>query len=405
MTSPSKPVVRVLDDWVKSYLVWTHPTSPPEVFHKWSALSAIAGALRRRVFFDYGHFHLHPNMYNVLIGPPGSMKSTAMRIGNKLLAKVPGVKFTVDSITREKLIQDISQANNQGASAMTAYCSEFSSFFSSSGPEMAVFLTDIYESPLIWSHSSKSGGQNTLNAPCLNLHACTTPETMAKQLPIHVVGLGLTSRTTFVQAEKARDRPYRTKKSPQDNELEGFLGNDLQAISTLSGEFDWASPSTDARYDKWYREFQKNPMAATNDERLRPWFSRKHTHLIKLSMCLAAGRRMEPLMRDEDLDSAFELCEEAEAAMGKAFSGFGAASTASSMDKIVELLYYATPLDAEGKQPWVEYGRLLDAMKRDIRRDEFDECLDTLQATGSIIKKVDDLGQAYYTISESFRED
>lgn len=343
-------------------------------------------------------------MYNVLIGPPGSMKSTAMRIGNSLLAKVPNVKFSVDSITRERLIQDISQANVEGASAMTVYCSEFSSFFSSSGPEMAVFLTDIYESPVKWAHSSKSGGQNTLNAPCLNLHACTTPETMAKQLPIHVVGLGLTSRTNFIQAELARDRPYRTKKTPTDNELEGYLANDLQVISTFSGEYDFDT-ETDNRYDKWYRDFQKNPKAATNDERLRPWFSRKHTHVIKLCMALAASRREIPVMVKEDLDTAFELCEEAEAVMGKAFSGFGAASTASPMEKIIELLYYATPVNEDGSPPLVSYAQLLDALRRDVRRDEFDECLDTLLATGSIVKSIDLKGQAYYTVSQSFRED
>jgi hypothetical protein len=403
MTFPSKRA-KVLDDWVKSYLVWTHPTSPPEIFHKWSALSAVAGALRRRVYFDYGHFHLYPNMYNVLIGPPGSMKSTAMRIGNALLSKVPNVKFSVDSITRERLIQDISQANQEGASAMTVYCSEFSSFFSSSGPEMAVFLTDIYESPVKWAHSSKSGGQNTLNAPCLNLHACTTPETMAKQLPIHVVGLGLTSRTNFIHAELARDRPYRTKKTPTDGEMEGYLINDLQVISTYSGEFDFDSEA-DSMYDKWYRGFQKNPKAATNDERLRPWFSRKHTHVIKLCMALAASRLEAPVMTKQDLATAFELCEEIEAVMGRAFSGFGAATTAQPMEKIIELLYYATPLQADGAPALVAYSQLLDALKRDIRRDEFDECLDTLLATGSIVKIIDGKGQPFYTVSQSFRED
>ena len=106
------------------------------------------------------------------------MKGSAMKIGQRLLFQIPGFEFSADSISREKLIQDMTGVYKNGASALTVYCSEFSSFFSTSGPEMAVFLTDIYEAQESWSHKTKTQSSQKIICPCLNLQACTTPEAM-----------------------------------------------------------------------------------------------------------------------------------------------------------------------------------------------------------------------------------
>jgi hypothetical protein len=356
-------------------MVYTFPTAPPEIFHKWSAISAVAGALQRRVYVQYDTFRLYPNMYNILIGPPGSMKTSAMRIGQKLLTSVPGIGFSVDSISREKLILDLTLEYKNGQSAMTAYCSEFSSFFSTSGPEMAVFLTDIYESPDSWSHKVKTGASSTILNACLNLQGCTTPETMAKSLPIHVVGLGLTSRTVFVHASNPRERDWRGNKSVEQDAMREHLMNDLQVIATMTGEYNF-TPDADAAYNSWYKEFQQNLSRATKDDRLKPYYSRKHTHIIKLCMILSAMRRDSLIMTITELNDAHALLRECEQVMGLAFMGFGASATATPMAKITEILYY--------HGDWMPHGVLLDMLKHDVRRQEFDECIETLVATKAI---------------------
>src|SRR3954464_12186530 len=116
---------RLLPNWIQAYLAYTAESESPEEYHKWVAISVIAGALRRRVFFPMGYFQLYPNQYIVMVGPPGRCKkSTAMRIGRALLGAVPDLKFTTDSVTRERLIQDLTQAHSDGHSSMTAYSSE-----------------------------------------------------------------------------------------------------------------------------------------------------------------------------------------------------------------------------------------------------------------------------------------
>ena len=387
MTSPSSPT-RKLEDWFEAYKVYTYPMPSPEIFHKFTALSTVAGALRRKVWIDVPEiFRLYPNMYNVLIGPPGAMKGSAMRVGQRMLMELPGFDYSVDSVSREKLIQDLQQSLNMGDSALTVYSSEFSSMFSTSGPEMASFLTDIYESPDKWSHRTKSQTISIIVNAALNLQACTQPETMAKSLPIHSVGLGLTSRIVFVFADTPRERDWRPSKDPQQGMIRQLLINDLHVITTLNGEYT-LEPEADEFYNQWYRPFMVAPHASTNDDRLRPYFSRKHTHVLKIAMALSAMRRDELVITLKELTDAFSILDEAEGVMGMSFSGFGAAVTATPMAKIMEIL--------SARARPVAYGELLDLLKRDVRRQEFDECIETLLATNAIRKS--DNGKLAYEI-------
>lgn len=364
----------------------------PEIFHKFTALSTVAGALRRKVWVEVPEiYRLYPNQYNVLIGPPGSMKGSAMRVGQKMLMELPGFDYSVDSISREKLIQDLQQSLNMGDCALTVYSSEFTSMFAISGPEMANFLTDIYESQDKWSYRLKNQASVTVTNACLNLQACTQPETMAKALPIHSVGLGLTSRIAFAYAEIPRDRDWKPKKDPAQTELRRLIVNDLQVMTTLNGEFTHDAEA-DKFYNQWYREHQQNPHAWTKDDRLKPYFSRKHTSINKIAMCLSAMRRDDLVITMRELREAFALLAEAEKVMPMAFSGFGVSSTAAPMAKIVEIL------SATGEP--MAYSELLSYLKRDVRRQEFDEILDTLVIMNNVRKgQIEGTGEFYFQIS------
>lgn len=366
-------------------MLYTYPSPSPEIFHKFTALSTVAGALRRKVWIEVPDiYRLYPNMYNILIGPPGAMKGSAMRLGQRMLTQLPGFDYSVDSVSREKLIDDMRAALKHGDSAVTIYSSEFSSMFSTSGPEMATFLTDIYESPEKWSHRTKSQQVTIITNACLNLQACTQPETMAKALPIHSIGLGLTSRIVYVFAEVPRERDWRqTTKDPQQEQIRQALINDLQVMTTLNGEYQLAKDA-DAFYNSWYRPFMQNQSSATKDDRLRPYYSRRHTHILKIAMALSAMRRDQLLITLKEIEDAMALLVEVEQVMSFAFSGFGMSLTAAPMAKIIEIL------SARGEP--IEYGQLFEYLKRDVRRMEFDECIETLTVTNAI-KKINVAGR------------
>ncbi len=360
--------------------MYTHSNEAPEDFHLWMALTTIAGVLRRNVRFEMGYFTVFPNLYTVLVSPPGRCKkSTAMRISREFLRKVDGINFTSDSISRERLIQDLSQCLKDDQSPMTAYSSEFASLLTTSGMDMVVFLTDIYDSPSEWSHKTKMGGTQKIIAPYLNLAGGTTPDWIARSLPLDTVGIGLTSRILFVYQDTPRIRPWRPKLSPEQIKLGELLAYDLRIISTLVGEFEFTDDA-DKRFDQWYKDRLDNPNTS-GDPRLNGYFERKPVHVLKVAMIVAASRHDELIITVDDLELTWDLLEKTEARMPKVFAAVGKNVLAFDLVQIVEAVAAAGPNGITERE-------LMQRFVHNVRREEMAEILATLVQMDTIVVTV-----------------
>lgn len=360
--------------WLEAYLAYTAESQSPEEYHLWTAISVIAGAIRRKAFFNMGYFLLYPNMYIVLVGPPGRCKkSTAMRMGKTLLEPVPGIEFTSDSTTRERLIQDLSQAYKDGQSALTAHSTEFASLLTSSGMDMVVFLTDIFDCPTTWSHKTKAGGTNTIKAPFLNMLGATTPDWLSKSMPLDTIGIGLTSRVVFVFQDTPRIKHWRPQLSEQQKMLAHLLTTDLIAISTISGEYR-LEPDADSMYSQWDIDHQRNPNPS-GDARLGGYYERKPMHLLKLSMIVAASKRNETIITVEDMQQALALFAKIEERMPKAFAGVGRNPINADRQDIYDTIVFTGGMTM---------GQLLEKYSYSLRKDELAEAVDTLMMIGKI---------------------
>jgi hypothetical protein len=361
--------------WLDAYLVYTAESESPEEYHLWTGISAIAGALRRRVFFDMGYFTLYPNMYIVLVGPAGRCKkSTAMRVGRQMLSGVPGLEFTTDSVTRERLIQDLSQAFKDGQSAMTAYSSEFASLLTSSGMDMVVFLTDIFDCPMEWSHKTKAGGTNKIKFPFLNLEGATTPDWISKAMPLDTVGIGLTSRIIFVFQDTPRIRDPFPKLSDDQKILGTLLIEDLARIADMSGEFKLTDEAR-AIYTDWYKDRTVNPNTS-GDPRLSGYFERKPMHLLKLAMIVSAAHKDETMINATDLINAMNLFAKVEERMPQVFASVGKNPINADKEEVFGALV--------GNKGGFTLGELLEKFSYSLRKEELLEVLDTLLTIGKV---------------------
>lgn len=378
----------MVPNWIDAYLAYTGESESPEEYHRWVAISVLAGVLRRRVFFPMGYFNLYPNQYIVLVGPPGRCKkSTAMRIGRTLIGEVSVVKFTTDSVTRERLIQDLTQASQDGHSSMTAYSSELATLLTSSGLDMVSFLTDIYDSPPEWSHQTKMGGTNKIKAPYLNLIAATTPVWMAKALPMDTVGIGLTSRIIFVFQDTPRVRHPFPELSQEQLELQKMLIHDLNQIATVSGEFKLTVDSKEF-YRQWYESRTLQPNTS-GDSRLDGYFERKPMHVLKVAMAVSAAVKNSTVLEVEDIKGAMLLLESAEATMPKVFANVGKNPLSADTDEV------HVAIKAAGTEG-ILGGELARRFKHSLRRDELIEVLETLMTRGEI--KMAGSPVSYYAI-------
>lgn len=366
---------RNLPNWIQAYLAFTNEAESPEIFHRWVALSGIAGALRRSVWFNMGYFKLYPNLYIVLVSPPGRCKkSTAMRMGKGPLMQVPAVKFGVDSTSRERLIVDLSASLADGQSSMTSHSSEFATMLTTSGMDMVVFLTDIYDSPEEWTHRTKSGGTSKILSPCFNFMAGTTPDWISRAMPLDTVGIGLTSRILFVYSDEPRIRDPFPELSDDQKALRELLIADLIDISTIQGEYT-LSPTAKEYYRQWHKG-ERVSETTHAEPRLSGYHERKPMHLLKVAMALTASMGNTREIQEETLHDALSFLKEIETPMARVFSSVGKNPLASDYGSVRDFI---VDLD-EG----VSRGELLSRFKHNVRREELDEVIDTLIAIGDI---------------------
>lgn len=382
---------RLLPNWITAYLAYTNESESPESFHAWVAISTIAGVLRRRVYFDMGYFILFPNLYVVLVSPPGMCKkSTAMRISRPIIGDVPGINFTVDSTTRERLAQDLAQSYADGQAAMTAYSTEFASLLTSSAMDMVTFLTDIYDCPNEWTHKTKHSGSATIKYPYLNLLAATTPDWLSRSMPLDTVGIGLTSRIIFVYSDEPRVRDPFPTLSKEQKELAGLLTKDLIVISNSSGRFV-LDDAADKYYRSWYITRREEIKA---DSRLTGYFERKPMHMLKVAMIIAAAVGHEQdwegnnVITLDTVKGAESLLGTIEEPMARVFTGVGRNPLAFDIEQsLVTIL---------SRPEGITFAQLLDMYKHSVRKQELEEVLDTLRVTGHIRMTPTEHGPKYF---------
>jgi len=362
--------------WLRGYLAFTDSQESPESFHLWTGISTIAAALRRKVWFDHAYFEVFPNMFIVLVSPPGRCKkSTAMRIGRSIGQVVPGVTYSVDSTSRERLITDLSQTNVDGHSSLTVQSSEFASFVATSAMDMVMFLTDIFDSPNIWTHRTKGGGTQEIKNAWLNLQAGTTPDWLSKGLPLDTIGTGLNSRIVYVFESEPRIRPAIQRLTPTQIAMKDALIADLTAIANMSGEMKMDDDTFRYYNNEWYPEHLSGS-GRSADPRMASYYERKHIHAIKLAMIMCAQYSDQMTITRQHFDEAIMTLEEVEKKMPQAFAGMGRNPLQNDMEQVLG--------DMLMRREGTTRSELIIKFGYNLRIEELDEIINTLLAAKRI---------------------
>lgn len=330
-----KHTERILQgNWLSYYSLYTEESESPDSYHLWTGLSILASAVRRNVWLNQGTYILYGNLYVVLVGPPGKVrKSTCIRLGRRLLLETEGINFSADSITREELIRSLGKISTTSKqAALTIHSTEMSSLIEPSGIKMIQFLTDIFDGDFKWRYATKGQGKDTIINPVLNILAATTPSWIADGLPADVIGHGFTSRVIFIYAEERRYlRPF--PKEPDANLIKD-LQFDLDHISRLEGPFSWGK-GTKQVYSDIYDEIDKNK---PDDYRIEGFHNRKDIHVLKVAMLLSISESDSLIIRPTDIETAYDVLNTIEQAMGKTFSAVGKYDHAVDYERIVEAI-------------------------------------------------------------------
>lgn len=351
---------RELGNWLEAFLDYAKPISetPTELLY-WSGVSAIAGALQRKVWIDQARYQLYPNFYIVFVADPGVIqKSTTINSAIRLLKKVPTVTIAPDATTWEGFIKFMEEKHQSDdvltddltkeqtkSSAVTISASELSTFLDPKNMPMMSALTKLWDCEDIFVKLTKFSGTEELEKPCVNLIGGTTPAWIRESFDRWSREGGFVSRTIFLYgSEKRQLIAFPKTKQPKDHEAkEARLIADLNAISSLKGEYRLHVKMIELG-EEWYREHDRKVKSPGYVES-SGFKDRKQAHILKLCMVIAASLGESLVILPEHWLEAVERINLAEQDFPLAFS---------SIDDRTELRPYNEFLKVMRKEKKVE---------------------------------------------------
>lgn len=340
---------RNFDDWLKAYTEFTKFSEAPTNIHFFAGVSAIAGALGRKVFFGMGYFKWYPNFYIIVVARPGiATKSTSIGLAADLLRDIPGVHIGPSSITWQALVQFMGGITEQveingdfhTMSQATFVASELGTLIDFSNRELIDVLVDLWDGKTgSWEKMTKTNGMEAIVNPWISLIAGVTPAWLAANVPETAIGGGFTSRCIFVYgAEKAQIIAYPHKHIPKDfDEFRQKLLADLEQISLLKGEFK-LTPDAEKYGEAWYNDLWRNTPEHLLFTRNQGYLARKQTHMHKLMMVLSASRRDDLLITLDEFKTAEALFTSIENDMLLALDNVGKHAAAINLDELIEFI-------------------------------------------------------------------
>lgn len=380
---------RSLPDWITEYLRYTENTESAAIFHKWTAISVIAAALRRKTWFNFGRIQVFPNMYIVFVSEPGiARKTQAISFGEEILTEISGITLAADTTTVQALLDDLEEAmtshlmpngENFTHASLTISSGEFESFLGDKrdNARMLVILTDLFDCKRKpFKTRTRHSGSNEIPNPYLNLIAATTPESLANSLPSTAIGGGLTSRIIFIWAEGKRRKVDVPEKPPAH--IKDALVKDLAVISRISGGYSFSGAGRE-----WWRDFyakfdEADQRRICKDPAFRGWYSRKPLFILKLATIFAASASSDLLIEPGTLNTALAHIEEAERAMTKTFSAVGRSAVTADVDMVRNIIQ---------SHKCISENALLQMVWRDIDSRKFDTVIHTILRSGEITRK------------------
>jgi len=280
---------------------------------------------------------LYPNLYVILVSESGvGMKSTALDIGTELSSKaVPDLTIMRGKLTIGYLVDWMTQAQSKNLDKLaevTIHCSEFKVFargaYANSG--LIEDLTDLFDCGP-FEYRTKNQGIYIIEKPCINLRAASTPEWLTTGSAADFIGGGFSSRIVPVAILIDEKQIANPKKVSLSNELERKLIADLNQISQLRGAF-FVTKEAEDFFEKWYlvRDKYKSP-----DQRLKGYFSKKHTMVHKVAMSISASINDDMVITEEHIESALALLGKIELTMPYAYQGVAWGEKAKFQDKVL----------------------------------------------------------------------
>lgn len=303
---------------------------------------------------------LFPNLYTILVGPPGIGKGQAMHPADQLLRAVPDIHVGPSDMTSASLIDALNESPRRIVLLGDPPFVEFHSLIVISR-ELGVLvpaweaslmnnLTDIYDGFVVDQKRRGRDLRIKILYPQINLLGACTPSYLNEVMPAGAWDQGFISRTLLIYSgDKVHRDPFAEESSSGVLErLHGDLLHDLKTIALEFGKMVFEKSAAEA-IQAWIKGgCQPEPQ----HQKLQHYNARRAAHLLKLCIISSIARSGNKLITLENYSEALNWLVEAETYMPDIFKSMVTGGDSSAME---ETWNYVWTLFAKEKKPIAEH--------------------------------------------------
>lgn len=382
-------------DWIDGYLQYTEGTPTPDIYRLWSGITAISGALERRVWVDTARMSLYPNLFTLLVGPPATGKSVAISPVVALWKRVRKLHVAPDNVTKASLVDALFRSKRNIVvpgdlieySSLLVPCPELGVLIPKHDLEFLSVVNHIYDCPPHYREERRYLTIDDKNPdvpfPQLTILAGTQPMFLASMLPEEAWGMGFTSRLVMIYAGTAP-------------KVDLFAG--IEDRSALAGRL--AAKLTELASDQYRGRFSFTESAVNE---IRSWHSqdlapvpthtrlihyngRRILHFLKLCMVASASRGTDLTIRIEDVNRARDWLLQSEIRMPDVFREMTQKSDAQVVGELHYFMWQRWGLLPKDKRKPMPETVIYEFLRHRVPSEKIGKLLEVAEKSGIIVR-------------------
>lgn len=390
------------------YFEYVKDTEPPLIYHRWSLIASVGAFLGRQYWMPFGPTRIFANQYVMLIGNPGTRKSTAIKTSKRLLTSAGYKFFAAEKTTKEKFLLDLegsedefnaynqkptgSKPGSLGArdvlkaldlgfgeaehdgipKEVFITADEFNEFAGSGNIDFLSMLGALWDwddENATYTQRFKNSKSISIYQPTISLISGNTHVGFQNAFPAAAIGQGFLSRLILVYSDPS-GRKITFPKAPSEEIAVAIAERFHQIREQVTGPAK-ISEAAERALDTIYRTWKD-----LEDYRFKNYSTRRFPHLLKLCLVVTA-MRVSTEIDLQDVILANTILTWTEASMDKALGEYGKSRNAEAVQTIMSALY-------SSKEP-MNMEELWKLVRRDLEdRSKLPDILNGLQAAGKI---------------------
>ena len=202
-----------MSDWLEGFLELTEGLPTPPLFRLWAGISSLSSVLERKVWLPTARQVLFPNLFILLVGPPGSGKTQSIRPAKVLLQAAKSVRLSPSDMTKAAMIDVFAGSEKKilfdGVTTtyhpLCVVLSEFGTLVSAYDLEFMSTINTAFDNEDITSQrrGHNDGKMISIRNASLNILAGTQPGYLAELLPETAWSMGFASRLMMIYSAVA----------------------------------------------------------------------------------------------------------------------------------------------------------------------------------------------------------